>query len=121
MLHSWNFTPSKGGDFEEVMKSIPIRPNGGVLRFGNLPEGVSPGETAPLSAGLDGVLDTHGNFIDPLPHTQPGNATYRGPLLPFPAPARSPGFALRSAPEEFADDTGTSALPRTIRMQPRSN
>ena len=39
VLHYWTFTPSKGGDFEQVVKAIRVRPNGGVLRFANLPRG----------------------------------------------------------------------------------
>jgi hypothetical protein len=101
VLHSWNFTPSKGGDFEEVMRAIHIRPNGGVLRFGNLAQEPAPGNPVPLSGGFDAVLDEHGLFIDPLPHTQAGLVNFRGPLRPFPPAPRSSGFAVRSAPEEF--------------------
>jgi hypothetical protein len=101
VLHSWNFTPSKGGDFEEVIRAIHIRPNGGVLRFGNLPKEPAQGQPVPLSGGFDAVLDEHGLFRDPLPHTQAGLVNYRGPLRPFPPAPRSPGFAVRAAPEEF--------------------
>jgi len=101
VLHSWSFTPSKGGDFEEVIRAIHIRPNGGVLRFGNLPAEPAPGQPVPLSGGFDAVLDEHGLFRDPLPHTQAGLVNYRGPLRPFPPAPRSLGFAIRSAPEEF--------------------
>lgn len=109
VLHSWNFTPSKGGDFEEVIRAIHIRPNGGVLRFGNLPKEPAAGQPVPLSGGFDGVLDEHGLFIDPLPHTQAGLVSYRGPLRPFSPAPRSPGFAVRSAPEEF--ETAPAGTP----------
>jgi hypothetical protein len=103
VLHHWSFTPSGDGDFEEVMKLIRYRPNGGVLRFGNLPRQVRQGGTAPLSGGFAGSLDKSGYFLDPLPHEQPGNAVYRGPLRPFAPAARSKSFAVRAAPEEFTD------------------
>ena len=102
VLHSWSFTPSQGGDFEQVVRAIHIRPNGGVLRFGNLPAEPAAGGTAPLSGGFDALLDEHGLFLSGVPHTQSGNATYRGPLRPFPPAPRSLSFAVRSAPEEFA-------------------
>jgi hypothetical protein len=110
VLHSWSFTPSKGGDFEEVIRAIHIRPNGGVLRFGNLPESPAAGQSVPLSGGFDGLLDEHGLFLDPLPHTQAGLVNFRGPLRPFPPAPRSPGFAIRSAPEEFEDAPPGTAL-----------
>jgi hypothetical protein len=103
VLHHWSFTPSKGGDFEEVMKLIRYRPNGGVLRFGNLPRKVPQGGTVPLSGGFAGALNKSGYFLDPLPHEQPANAVYRGPLRPFAPASRSKGFAVRAAPEEFTD------------------
>jgi hypothetical protein len=99
VLHHWTFTPSTGGDFEQVMKAIAIRPNGGVLRFGNLAEDAPA--AVPLSGGFDALLDHDGFALDPLDHTQPTDAVYRGPLRPFPAPARGKGFAIRAAPEEF--------------------
>lgn len=102
VLHHWRFRPSKGGDFEQVIRSIRFQPNGGVLRFGNLPQKVA-GHPAPLSGGFEGVLNTGGYFLTPLLHSQEGNVTWRGPLRPFDPPARSLGFAIRSAPEEFAD------------------
>lgn len=101
VLHHWTFKPSRGGDFEQVMQAISYRPNGGVLRFGNLPKDVAAGQIAPLSGNFAGLLDKYGFFLDPLPHSQPGNVTYRGPLRPFPTPQRSAAFAIRSAPEEF--------------------
>jgi hypothetical protein len=110
VLHSWNFTPSKGGDFEEVIRAIHIQPNGGVMRFGNLPQAPAEGQPAPLSGGFDGLLDEHGLFLDPLPHTQAGLVNFRGPLRPFPPAPRSPGFAVRSAPEEFEDAAPGTAL-----------
>jgi hypothetical protein len=110
VLHSWNFTPSKGGDFEEVIRAIHIRPNGGVMRFGNLPQAPAAGQPVPLSGGFDGLLDEHGLFINPLPHTQAGLVNFRGPLRPFPPAPRSPGFAIRSAPEEFEDAPPGTAL-----------
>jgi hypothetical protein len=103
VLHHWTFKPSKGGDFEQVIRSIAIRPNGGVLRFGNLPKEVEPGQPVPLSGGFQGLLKHDGYFQEPLPHTQPGNVTWRGPLRPFKPPLRSQGFAVRAAPEEFED------------------
>ena len=110
VLHSWSFTPSKGGDFEEVIRAIHIRPNGGVMRFGNLPQAPAAGDPVPLSGGFDALLDEHGLFIDPLPHTQAGLVNFRGPLRPFPPAPRSPGFAIRSAPEEFLDAPPGTAL-----------
>lgn len=105
VLHHWTFTPSAGGDFEQVIRSIGVRPNGGVLRFGNVPENVAKGAPAPLSGGFDAVLDGDGFPIVPLEHTQDSpDAVFRGPLRPFPAPARDRGFAIRAAPEEFADE-----------------
>jgi hypothetical protein len=103
VLHSWSFTPSKGGDFKEVMQAIHIRPNGGVLRFGNLTAEPAAGVPAPLSGGFDALLDEDGLLRDPLPHSQAGLVNYRGPLRPFPPAPRSSGFAVRSKPEEFAD------------------
>lgn len=103
VLHSWSFTPSKGGDFEEVVRAVHVRPNGGVLRFGNLPENVAAGQTAPLSGGFAALLDKDGLFLDGVPDTVAGDGTYRSPLRPLPTGARSPGFAVRAAPEEFAD------------------
>ena len=107
VLHSWNFTPSKGGDFEEVMRAIHIRPNGGVLRFGNLPKAPDQNEPVRLSGNFDSLLDEHGLFVDSIPHTQAGLVSFRGPLRPFPPPPRSSGLAIRSAPEEFAASPGT--------------
>lgn len=110
VLHSWSFTPSKGGDFEQVIRSIHVRPNGGVLRFGNLPAAPPQGQSAPLSGGFDALLQQNGLFIDPLPHTQAGDVSFRGPLRPFPPSGRGPGFAVRSAPEEFANAPADAPL-----------
>jgi hypothetical protein len=108
VLHHWSFRPSQGGDFEQVMKSVAYRPHGGVLRFGNLPAPVRAGETAPLSGGFKGLLDTDGYFLTPVEHDQEVNATYRSPLLPFTPPPRSAGFAIAAAPDEFVTaDQGT--------------
>lgn len=101
VLHHWTFKPSKGGDFEQVIRSIAIRPNGGVLRFGNLPKEPAQGDPVPLSGGFDAALDKDGLARTAMPHTQPGDVVWRGPLRPFPTPPRSQGFALRAAPEEF--------------------
>jgi hypothetical protein len=101
VLHHWSFTPSKGGDFEQVIRSIAIRPNGGVLRYGNLPKDASLEQPAPLSGGFQGVLQPDGFAVEPLPHLQPGDVVWRGPLRPFTTPLRSQGFAVRAAPEEF--------------------
>jgi len=103
VLHHWKFRPSKGGDFEQVIRSIRYRPNGGVLRFGNLPQ---EGESAPLSGGFDAALDPDGYFREAMAHAQPGNVTWRSPLRPFPPPPRVQGFAIRPAPEEFDDQSG---------------
>jgi hypothetical protein len=100
VLHYWKFRPSKGGDFEQVIRSIRLRPNGGVLRFGNLTATVDGPPT--LSGNFDSVLDPNGYFKTPLPHTQEGDVTWRSPLRPFKAPQRSNGFAVRPDPEEFA-------------------
>lgn len=101
VLHHWSFTPSGGGDFEQVVRSIPIRPNGGVLRFGNLPEDVAVGQRAPLSGGFAALTNRQGALLDPLEHRQEGNALYRSPLTPFRPAPRSTQFAIDSAPQEF--------------------
>lgn len=101
VLHHWSFTPSKGGDFEQVIKAIRVRPYGGVLRFGNLPRS-QDGEGPELSAGFEAVLDGSG-YLSPPPelHQEEAPVEYRGPLRPFAPPPRSKGFAVRPAPEEF--------------------
>ena len=110
VLHHWRFTPSTGGDFEQVMQSIAIRPNGGVLRFGNVPRVPATGTPPPLSGPFDALLDSDGYVRDPLPHMQPGNPEYRGPLRPFAPPPRSRGIAVRATPEEFANAPVGSGL-----------
>lgn len=107
VLKGWSFTPSVGGDFMEVMQAIRERPNGGVLRFGNLAEDATGrGRGTPqgaLHSGLAAILNDNGYLQQPLAHTQEGNVVYRGPLLPFDPPIRSRGFAVRSAPDEFVN------------------
>jgi hypothetical protein len=100
VLHHWSFKPNQGGDFEQVIRSIAIRPNGGVLRYGNLPKD-AVGQAPPLSGPFQGSLRHDGYFLETLPHLQPGNVTWRGPLRPFAPPPRNQGFAVRAAPEEF--------------------
>ena len=96
VLHHWSFKPSKGGDFEQVMKAIRIRPNGGVLRFGNVPKPLQGG-------GFEALVDGDGYLVEPLEHAGKGAAVvkYRGPLVPFTPDPRSEGFAIRAAPEEL--------------------
>ena len=107
VLHHWTFRPSKGGDFEQVIRSIALRPNGGVLRFGNLPSSPAQGQNSPLSGGFDGLLDENGFLIGGLPHTQEdATFSWRGPLRPFAAAKRSNQFAIRPAPEEFVNNPG---------------
>lgn len=110
VLHYWSFTPSTEGDFETVIQAIRVRPNGGVLRFGNLPQRPRQGETAPLSGGFKALVDPDGFALTPLPTDQPGDAVYRGPIRPFPPPARTKGFAIRAAPEEFLNAAPGSPL-----------
>lgn len=100
LLHHWTFKPSTGGDFEQVIRSIAIQPNGGVLRFGNLPKEAESGQPV-LSGGFQTLLHHDGFFQEALPHTQPGMVTWRSPLRPFEPPKRTEGFAVRAAPEEF--------------------
>ena len=104
VLHHWTFKPNQGGDFEEVIQAIGYRPNGGVLRFGNLPKEPAQGQAASLSGGFPSLLNSYGFFLDPLPHTQSGKVVYRGPLRPFP-PRAEPrlAFAIRAAPQEFEE------------------
>lgn len=104
VLHHWSFKPSGEGDFEELMHAIGLKPNGGVLRFGNLTK-ASVGRGS-LSGGFASVLDNDGFFLDPLEHEQAGDVSFRGPLRPFPAGSRKGGFAAYAAPEEFEDDPG---------------
>ena len=106
VLHHWSFTPTGGGDFEQVMKEIRYRPNGGVLRFGNLPATAAPGEVAALGGGFEALLDAHGYPATPLVHAEAGAVAYAGPLRPSPVPRRNEGFAIRAAPQELASGDG---------------
>lgn len=101
VLHSWTFIPSKGGDFREVCQMIGYHPNGGVLRFGNVPSAAAD-PTKALSGGFGNLVDNAGYLVTPLDHAEAGNVIWRGPLRPFPPPPRSNGFAVRADPEEFA-------------------
>jgi hypothetical protein len=93
-----------------VVRAIRFRPNGGVLRFGSLPEGVRQGG-ASLSGGFATIVQPNGAFLEPLDHAaQDGQVTpvaFRGPLRPFAPAARGPGFAVRAAPEEWEGDDVT--------------
>ena len=99
VLHHWSFRASAGGDFEQAMQEIRLRPNGGVLRFGNLPVDSGGGPEA-----FESLLDSRGYPTTPLSHSLPGEAVYRGPLCPFAAPARSSGFAVRAERQELTGD-----------------
>lgn len=110
VLHSWTFTPSKGGDFEEVCQMIRYGPNGGVQRFGNLPQELIAPATSPLPGGFVSALDADGYLIQPLQHAEAGNVVWRGPLRPFPPPQRSPGVAIRSAPEQWTNEPAGTKL-----------
>ena len=101
VLYKWSFSPSDKADFEQAVRSIHVRPNGGVLRFGNLPAPLPAGQTGPLGSNFDSLLDEHGLFLTPLDHVQQGQVSFRSPLRPFSPPPRSKGFAARSAPEEL--------------------
>lgn len=110
VLHSWTFVPSKGGDFEQVCSRIRYRPNGGVLRFGNLPAN-SPDSTKSITPFFDCLVDKSGYLLQPLDHVEAGNVTWRSPLRPFPPPPRAVNtFAVRSDPEEFAGAPAGSPL-----------
>jgi hypothetical protein len=101
VLHHWTFRPVGGGDFEQVVKSIRFRPNGGVQRFGNVPGNVDAGEGGSLSGGFGSLLHPNGTFITPLEHDQDVAATYRGPIRPFGPQPLSSAFAIAAAPGEF--------------------
>jgi hypothetical protein len=95
VLSYWSFTPSKGKDFEEVVKAIPIRPNGGVLRFGKL-----PWQKAKIAGAKSGIQTLTADGYLSLDGPGPAQATYRGPLSPVPL-SHSHKIALRAAPEEL--------------------
>lgn len=92
VLHSWRFTPSVEGDFEQVVKAIRYTPNGGVLRFGQTPR----------EAGAIGTLTADGYLVLDNPAEPTKKAVYRGPLSAVSVPRRS-GIALRAAPSELQD------------------
>jgi hypothetical protein len=108
VLHHWTFTPSRGGDFEQVMQAIRYRPNGGALRFGALPEALPAADAPSLSGGFPSLVQPDGVFHDPILHEHAGPVVFRGPLRPFAPAARTNGFAVRAAPEEF--DAGADGL-----------
>lgn len=111
VLHHWTFRPFAGGDFEQVVKAIRYRPNGGVLRFGNLPAVAGDSADEPLSGGFQGLLNPSGSFITPLEHDQDvAGAGYRGPLRPFGPQPRSSKFAIAAAPSEFENAPPGAAL-----------
>lgn len=97
LLHHWTFKPSGDGDFEQLMKSIRLWPNGGVLRFGNLPQSTQTGH---LSGEFTSILDQDG-YVEDFRHEQAGKVWYHGPLLPFPAHPRERLIAVKAAPEEL--------------------
>jgi hypothetical protein len=96
VLHHWTFSTATGGDFEAVIKAIRFRPNGGVLRFGNLPR-------SRADAPLTSMTDAQGHLKDNLdyPQVPGGEAIYRGALLPRAPAARKDVYALRARPDEF--------------------
>jgi hypothetical protein len=100
VLHYWTFVPSKAADFREVAQALAYQPNGGVLRFGNLPKTLPNASQAPLSGGFGAEIDPHGFFLTPLQDQTGAAVTYRGPLRPFPPPPRSNGFAIAPEPEQ---------------------
>jgi hypothetical protein len=106
VLRHWTFTPSKGGDFEQVVRAIRYRPNGGVLRFGSVPADVRVGETT-LSGGFAALVQPNGAPLEPFTHEHEGEVMLRGPLRPFAPPARTDGFAVQAAPEEWEGDDVT--------------
>ena len=110
VLHSWTFTPSSQRDFKEVCDNIRYAPNGGVLRFGNLPEMLKQGDTNPLSNTYEGQLDTDGYLTTPLEHAEAGNVVWRGPLRPLQPPPRSLGVAISSAPEQWDKQPANTKL-----------
>jgi hypothetical protein len=101
VLYSWTFTPTGGGDFEQVMVSIGFQPTGGgALRFGSAPAASAPG-TTPLAGGFQPLLDRDGYPVDPLLLDGSEPVLFRGPLCPFPFKLPDPlraGVALRAEP-----------------------
>jgi len=100
-LYQWTFTPSSGRDFADAIQAISYAPNGGVLRFGNLPAGPEPGTTAPLTDGFAGAIGADGYLLTPITVSPGGQGMYRGPLRPFTTPVRENTFAVHSAPQDF--------------------
>jgi hypothetical protein len=114
VLHAWSFTPSDGGDFEEVMKHLAFRPNGGVLRFGNDATPAAQGppglEEPPLSGNFQPLLDSEGYLLGQVPVDQQATIRLRGPLRPFPLKLPRPdveinGVAVRA---EMSEDPSYS-------------
>jgi hypothetical protein len=102
VLQHWSFTPAVGGDFEQVVTEMRYSPNGGVLRFGDVP--VTPTKTSITTmVASDSSLQ--------LARAQGGQVKYHGPLVAQ-ATTRSPDFALRSSYTENAgeDDSYSSAF-----------
>jgi hypothetical protein len=83
VLHEWTFTPSEGMDFEEVMKALAVKPNGGVLRFGNETWPAEHTDSS-LSGPFHPLLDPNGYLIGGIPGDQPTPPKFRGPLCPYP-------------------------------------
>jgi hypothetical protein len=106
VLRHWTFTPSKGGDFEQVVRAIRYRPNGGVLRFGSVPA-AAPADGATLSGGFASLVQPNGAPLEPFTHERLGDVMFRGPLRPFAPPARTDGFAVQATPEEWEGDDVT--------------
>lgn len=95
VLHRWQFVPSALGDFEYVMRSIRFAPQGGVLRFGWLPEH----ERASSQPEDRRLLTPEGGLS--LRDEGGAERTYRGPLREAPSPHRSPRVALRGDADEL--------------------
>lgn len=92
VLHKWSFTPSQDGDFEYVVKAIRHHPQGGVLRYGWLPD--EPASAAhPEGREQRPLLDERGALE--LLDEENKSCLYRGPLRASPVPERSPRIALR--------------------------
>jgi hypothetical protein len=109
VLHSWRFTPSKLGDFAQVIKAIRYAPNGGVLRFGQLPATKSQPQGGALT-------DADGYLVLDTPAEPTKKAYYRGPLVPKevprdaePAVSVAPSVLQASANSEKLDDYSYAA------------